>query len=453
MRSRPLVEFVVLSLALFSTVGCNPPAADEETTTDSGTSARSTQAAPGSDSAADSDSTRDFASAASPSTPSKGAPDESGGSDRPEGISLTISDPAPQLSIGKWMKGEPFESFQDGQVYVVEFWATWCGPCRVSMPHISQLQDEYGAKVSFVGVSDETEEDVQAFFEQVQDETTGKTWDQVVTYAIALDDTGKNTGKTYMQAAGQGGIPTAFIVGRDGRIEWIGHPMEIDEPLARVVGGSWDRQAARTEFHARLARQTFSRRLEQALREGRSTGDWSQLEAIVSEAEKMGYPPETIQQLKFDVALVSGKFAEAQLIAEEIVAANWEDAQRLNTLAWHLVTRVPTENQNHEQALRIAERASELTDHGDASILDTLAHVHHAAGDLQQSVEWQRKAVAIAPELQDTLTRYEEELAAASEGATPQSDAPAVNDESTQTDDPAPTDDSAPVDEGSSARP
>ena len=73
---------------------------------------------------------------------------------------LMVGDPAPTLSIAQWIKGDPVNAFADGQVYVVEFWATWCGPCRVSMPHMSSLQDQYSNEVTFVGISDEDEETV-----------------------------------------------------------------------------------------------------------------------------------------------------------------------------------------------------------------------------------------------------------------------------------------------------
>ncbi len=51
-----------------------------------------------------------------------------------------------------------------------------------------------------------------------------------------------------MTASGQNGIPTCFIVGKSGQIEWIGHPMSMDEPLTSVVEDKWDREAFATEF-------------------------------------------------------------------------------------------------------------------------------------------------------------------------------------------------------------
>lgn len=70
---------------------------------------------------------------------------------------LEIGSVAPPLSIAQWINGEAIDGFNMGQVYVVEFWATWCGPCRTSMPHLSQLQDQYGEEVNFVGVTREPE--------------------------------------------------------------------------------------------------------------------------------------------------------------------------------------------------------------------------------------------------------------------------------------------------------
>ena len=69
---------------------------------------------------------------------------------------LKVGSPAPGLNIDEWVKGEFNPS--DAEVYVLEFWATWCAPCRKSIPHLTQLQEEYeldGLKI--VGIS--TDED------------------------------------------------------------------------------------------------------------------------------------------------------------------------------------------------------------------------------------------------------------------------------------------------------
>ncbi|WP_197231712.1 TlpA family protein disulfide reductase [Novipirellula artificiosorum] len=78
---------------------------------------------------------------------------------------LGIGDPSPSLHLAKWIKGEPVESTLSGKVHVVEFWATWCGPCRAGMPHISALQSEFSDEVAFIGVTRENESTVTGFLE------------------------------------------------------------------------------------------------------------------------------------------------------------------------------------------------------------------------------------------------------------------------------------------------
>ena len=152
---------------------------------------------------------------------------------------LRVGDPAPPLMVSQWVLGTPIPGIEPGHIYVVEFWATWCGPCRTSMPHLSTLQEAYPEDVTVVGVTGEDAATVGKFLLEASPERV--TWSEAIKYRVVLDRNGM-TNAAYMQAAGQGGIPTAFIVGREGRIEWIGHPMQIDIPLAMVVTGDWDRE-------------------------------------------------------------------------------------------------------------------------------------------------------------------------------------------------------------------
>jgi len=145
-----------------------------------------------------------------------------------------LGDPAAALQIADWVKGKPF-SLADGKgktVYVVEFWATWCPPCRTSIPHLTELQKKFKDQgVVFVGVSDEKLGVVQKFVEKMGDK---------MDYHVAVDQDRK-TSEGYMKAYGINGIPHAFIVDKEGRIVWNGHPMAgLEQALDRVLSGKLD---------------------------------------------------------------------------------------------------------------------------------------------------------------------------------------------------------------------
>lgn len=140
-----------------------------------------------------------------------------------------LGEPAAKLVIKDWTKGKAVDVRDGKAVYVVEFWATWCGPCRVSIPHLTELQKQWKDKgVVVVGVSDEPASTVKPFVEKM-----GEKMD----YVVACDDN-RLTYSGYMEAYGFNGIPTAFIVGRDGRVLWTGHPMNgLDKALEQAVAG------------------------------------------------------------------------------------------------------------------------------------------------------------------------------------------------------------------------
>jgi thiol-disulfide isomerase/thioredoxin len=149
---------------------------------------------------------------------------------------LKVGDPAPKLCPGKWLQGEPVAEFAPGTVYVVEFWATWCGPCKASIPHLNELHLKFKDQGLVVIGQDCWERNDAAVEPFVRNMATK------MTYRVAADDTsdgGKgNMANAWMAAAGRNAIPAAFIVGKQGKIVWIGHPMKLDETMLGEILGA-----------------------------------------------------------------------------------------------------------------------------------------------------------------------------------------------------------------------
>lgn len=155
-------------------------------------------------------------------------------------ITLRMGDPAPELKVA-WLKGTPVEGFDKDKVYVVEFWATWCGPCKAAMPHLSELAKQYNGKVTFIGV-DVWEKGFESksydsFMPMLKEFVAGM--GEKMAYNIAMDNNELYMANSWMKASGQGGIPATFLI-KEKKIIWIGHPMKLDKVLEEVFAGTYD---------------------------------------------------------------------------------------------------------------------------------------------------------------------------------------------------------------------
>ncbi|MBM3979561.1 MAG: TlpA family protein disulfide reductase [Planctomycetes bacterium] len=146
---------------------------------------------------------------------------------------LKVGDKAPPVKATKWLQGKEVSAFAEGKAYVMEFWATWCGPCIVMMPHMGELQKQYAKDVVFIGFS---AKDPNNSLEKVQALVEKRGPKLGYTFAYADD---RETYDAWMKAAQRNGIPCCFVVDTAGKIAYIGHPMYLDVVLPKVVAGKW----------------------------------------------------------------------------------------------------------------------------------------------------------------------------------------------------------------------
>ena len=351
-----------------------------------------------------------------PATPLKAAPAAQDAPKRAEAPApLKLGDAAPAFKVDEWVKGEKFESLESGKVHVLEFWATWCGPCITAIPHLTELQKKY-PDVRFVGVaSSESGTDEAAKLAKVKEFVDGK-GDTMAYRVVYVGDRSKMS-RPWMEAAGQSGIPCTFIVDASGRVAWIGHPMSMDKPLEQIVAGKYDVAKAAAEFEQGRAAKMAQRAISMAIRTAQQSGDWGPVvDALKAGLEKT--PSDAMRMSAVQILAGPAKRpADAWGIAEEILRNQGDDAMAMNQLAWLIVDpQGGVAEPNLDIAMRAAKRACELTKNEDGSMIDTLARVHFAKGDVARAIELQKQALAKAPEgpmkkeMEGTLAEYETAL-------------------------------------------
>ncbi|MGL5683168.1 MAG: TlpA family protein disulfide reductase [Marinifilaceae bacterium] len=116
-----------------------------------------------------------------------------------------LNEKAPELVVTEWLTEKPNTK---GKFVLVDFWATWCGPCRKAIPELNELQKTFKDKLVVIGISDETAEKVKAMSEPI------------IEYYSGIDKAG-----TMKKALDVRGIPHVILIDPQGIVRWEGYPM------------------------------------------------------------------------------------------------------------------------------------------------------------------------------------------------------------------------------------
>jgi thiol-disulfide isomerase/thioredoxin len=138
-----------------------------------------------------------------------------GCADMQNGGHPSIGTEPPEIAAADWLHTDspPTLASLRGQVVLVEFWATWCGPCVAGIPHLNELQSKYRARgLRIVSLTDEDRATVDSFQKSAK---------SPIEYTVGIGSDGS-------AKYGVTGIPHAFVIGRSGKLLWHGHPADSD---------------------------------------------------------------------------------------------------------------------------------------------------------------------------------------------------------------------------------
>lgn len=382
----------------------------------------------------------------------------------------SLGETAAPLEIAEWIKGDAVDlaAVKGKKVVVVEFWATWCGPCKVSIPHLTEMQKKYENRgVVIIGVSDEEASKVRPFVNEQGDK---------MNYTVAIDRN-RATSAAYMEKYGQNGIPHAFVIDKEGRIAWHGHPMSgLERVLDQLASNTFDlgleqkREGAAKKIQEyfemalkgeddekldkfglqiaaldkqlgginpeekldlmglkKMARfQGVMSDYQRAIVSGKSDAELAKLEVKATPLApkdfsfkdfKARFQLQRTFQEYYRAVTGKGDESKSEELAKKLEANPGDNAEMLNEIAWTLLTDEKIKNRNLKLATRLALAAVDASEGKDPSALDTYARALYDTGKIDDAIKQQKKAVELSDdadkkrELETTLKEYQKKAA------------------------------------------
>ncbi len=285
---------------------------------------------------------------------------------------VDVGQPAPSLARVTWLKAGPVDPTRG--LTVVLFWATWSGPSRTAIPHLTKLAKQYAERVKFAGLSDEDKSIALPFIAAQGPE---------MEYPVGLLD-----GATHAAWMGaRTSIPTAFVIAADGKVAWVGDPMELDPVLAGLVAGTWNPAQAQ-----RIA--TLEEELQGLLQSHDEAFEVVLPRALAKSEEVLALEPAHLKVLGLRRGLAKhlGKPEIFHVVLKNLPTD--QPPGRAAVLADFLLEESALAYRSPALAERLAVAASEAAP-GDVELWILRAQAHAEAGRVTAAIKAQKKANAL----------------------------------------------------------
>jgi thiol-disulfide isomerase/thioredoxin len=134
---------------------------------------------------------------------------------------IKVNEKAPKINITDWIENIPNDKNLNNKYIVLEFWATWCGPCIAAVPHMNKIQEEFNQKdLYYISITDESIAKVERSLKRIEFKS------------IVVTDLTKKTQINFGDGIkGLDAYPLTVLIDKSGIIKWIGEPKNLNSTI------------------------------------------------------------------------------------------------------------------------------------------------------------------------------------------------------------------------------